>query len=120
MKEVQEFEHSHQKFEWNAGDSDPTFRDKVIQFRPSGIRVKNGNATPALVLSKTQVPIVWDDHNHTYRYISPLEAGRLQSFDDDHILPSSANDAYRALGNAVNSRVVTAILSPVIDRLNSK
>lgn len=120
VKEVQEFEHSHQKFEWNAGDSDPTFRDKVIQFRPSGIRVKNGNATPALVLSKTQVPIVWDDHNHTYRYISPLEAGRLQSFDDDHILPSSANDAYRALGNAVNSRVVTAILSPVIDRLNLK
>lgn len=120
VEEVKEFEHSHQKFEWNAGDSDPTFRDKVIQFRPSGIRVKNGNATPALVLSKTQVPIIWDEHNQKYRYISPLEAGRLQSFGDDHILPSSSNDAYRALGNAVNSRVVAAIISPVIARFNLK
>ena len=120
VKEVMEFEHSHQKFEWNAGDSDPAFRDKVIQFRPSGIRVKNGNATPALVLSKTRVPIVWDDHHHLYRYISTLEAGRLQSFSDDHILPKSPNVSYRALGNAVNSRVVVAILSPIIARLNLK
>lgn len=120
VKELEEFEHSHQKFEWNAGDSEPTFRDKVLQFRPSGIRVKNGNATPALVLTKTQVPIVWDEHNRTYRYISPMEAGRLQCFDDNHILPSSTNDAYRALGNAVNSKVVSAILAPIIVRFNSK
>ena len=98
----------------------PDISDKVIQFRPSEFGSKMAMPHPALVLTKTQVPIVWDEHNQTYRYISPLEAGRLQSFGDDHILPTSSNDAYRALGNAVNSRVVASILSPVIARFNFK
>lgn len=119
LKEVRDFEHSHQKFEWNAGDVNPSFHDKVIQFRPSGIRVKKGNASPALVLTKTQVPIIWDHQVARYRYISPREAARLQSFDDNHKLPSSRNDAYRALGNAVNSEVVAKIISPSIDKLKN-
>lgn len=118
LKEVRKFDHSHQKFEWNAGNSKPTFRDKVIQFRPSGIRVKKGDSTPALVLTKTQVPIIWDNYIKRYRYISPREAARLQCFGDSHLLPASSSDAYRALGNAVNSKVVCAILSPSLTGLN--
>ncbi len=117
LPQIRAFEHSHQKFEWNAGESSPTFHDKVIQFRPSGIRVKKGNASPALVLAKTQVPIIWDSVASKYRYLSPREAARLQSFGDNHYLPESTNDAYRALGNAVNAQVVSAIISPAIARL---
>lgn len=120
LSQIKEFEHSHQKFEWNAGDSEPTFHDKVIQFRPSGIRVKKGNASPALVLATTQVPIIWDEGISKYRYISPREAARLQSFGDNHVLPQSVNDTYRALGNAVNSTVVEEIISPAIERLKNR
>lgn len=120
LNQVREFEHSHQKFEWNAGDATPTFHDKVIQFRPSGIRVKKGNSSPALVLAKTQVPIIWDDRISKYRYISPREAARLQSFGENHELPHSMNDAYRALGNAVNSVVVAKIILPAIERFKKR
>ena len=117
---VRDFDHSHQKFEWNAGDADATFQDKVIQFRPSGIRVKRGDSSPALVLTKTQVPIVWDKGLKKFRYISPREAARLQSFKDEHILPGSPNDAYKALGNAVNSHVVKMIMTDFVSHFNNR
>ena len=35
------FENSHQKFEWNCGaEEHPNLYTKIVQFRPSGIRVK--------------------------------------------------------------------------------
>jgi DNA (cytosine-5)-methyltransferase 1 len=120
LNQIREFDHSHQKFEWNSGDAAPTFHDKIIQFRPSGIRVKNGNTSPALVLAKTQVPIIWDEVVSKYRYISPREAARLQSFGDNHELPQSMNDAYRALGNAVNSVVVAKVFSHAIERFKNR
>lgn len=117
VEQVKGFDHSHQKFEWNAGTAPSTFKDKIIQFRPSGIRVKRGTASPALVLTKTQVPIVWDGLAHTYRYITPREGANLQSFPNEFTLPDASHEAYRALGNAVNAKVIEEIISSLSDKL---
>jgi DNA (cytosine-5)-methyltransferase 1 len=66
------------------------------------------------------VPILWDEVVSKYRYISPREAARLQSFGDNHELPQSMNDAYRALGNAVNSVVVAKVFSHAIERFKNR
>jgi len=117
VEKVKDFEHSHQKFEWNAGDNIASLKDRIIQFRPSGIRVKRNNASPALVLIGTQIPIVWDSEIDVFRYISCREAARLQSFPEEHILPNSRMAAFRALGNAVNSHVVESIMADAIRKI---
>lgn len=79
LPSVENFENSHQKFEWNCGrDVDLTIEDKIVQFRPSGIRVKRPNFSPALVLMSSQVPVFpWLN-----RYMNTREAARLQSMDE--------------------------------------
>jgi DNA (cytosine-5)-methyltransferase 1 len=58
IDKIKSFENSHQKFEWNCGNEEkPTINDKIVQFRPSGIRVKKPTFSPALVLTTTQIPI---------------------------------------------------------------
>ncbi len=57
IPKIIDFENSHQKFEWNCGDKNPlTIKDKILQCRPSGIRVKKPDFSPALVLTSTQIP----------------------------------------------------------------
>ncbi len=52
IPKILEFENSHQKFEWNCGNKTQlTINDKILQFRPSGIRVKTPDFSPALVLT---------------------------------------------------------------------
>lgn len=45
--------------------------------------------------------------------MTPRECAQLQSLREIH-LPESDLDAYRALGNAVNARVVEAIVQPLL------
>lgn len=111
---------SHQKFEWNCGtDVDYTLEDKIIQFRPSGIRVKNRDRFPALVLSTTQVPIIFDKHKKGgagFRYITKREAANLQSMPQNNFeMLENHVSAYRAFGNAVNVKVVKEIVQSVIE-----
>jgi DNA (cytosine-5)-methyltransferase 1 len=75
IPKIREFENSHQKFEWNCGTKTPLIiSDKILQFRPSGIRVKLPNFSPALVLTTTQIPIFpW-----LGRYMTTREAAKLQ------------------------------------------
>ncbi len=74
IPKIQEFENSHQKFEWNCGEVPLTINDKIVQFRPSGIRVKMPTYSPALVLTTTQIPIFpW-----LGRYMTRKEAAKLQ------------------------------------------
>lgn len=95
----------HQKFEWNASRDCATIKQGITQFRQSGVRVKNPDYFPSLV-AMNNTPIVWDTSAERYRYLSPHEAAKLQSFRDDFIFNESDPVSYRQLGNSVNVKLV--------------
>jgi len=99
------FPSSFQKFEWNCKGENRSLREFVIQMRPSGVRVKRTTTAPSLVaMTDTQVPIIaWEE-----RYMTPRECARLQSLDELQ-LPASRGKAFKALGNAVNAKLVGLI-----------
>ena len=120
---VAEFPESRRKLEWQARRHHPkrsgrTLRDCLIQFRPSGIRVKAPTYAPALV-AMAQTPIV--GLGDTWRRIGPAEAGVLQGFTNyrpwrkvirkDPSFRASA--AYKQFGNAVNIGIAALILKRV-------
>ena len=95
----------HQKFEWNASKMCRSIREGITQFRQSGVRVKNPDYCPSLV-AMINTPIVWDEANERYRYLSPKEAAKLQSFNADFIFDESDAVSYRQLGNSVNVKLI--------------
>lgn len=117
------FENSHQKFEWNCGmdkNAKPILEDKIIQFRPSGIRVKLPTYSPALVLTTTQIPIFpWitpPGTNQKGRYMTVREAAKLQSMEKLKIPDTmTISRAFRAFGNAVNVEVVYRIAKNLLE-----
>lgn len=115
------FENSHQKFEWNCGkdpDVTQTLYDKIIQFRPSGIRVKLPTLSPALVLTTTQIPILpWviTPTGEKGRYMTRKEAAALQCMSDLKYSPETCAKAFRAFGNAVNVDVVRCIAEKLLE-----
>jgi DNA (cytosine-5)-methyltransferase 1 len=106
------FEHSFQKFEWNFDGGVRTLWNSVIQLRGSGIRAKSPSSAPALVAaSSSQVPIIaWER-----RYMTIRERARLQDLGELKHLPSGQGAATRALGNAVNAKVVELIGRELLD-----
>ncbi len=101
---------SWQKLEWNVGDSERTIKKYILQFRASGVRVKNTDFFPSLVCTKTQVPIIgWKN-----RYITKEEGLKLQSLDGLQNLPEFDNATFKALGNAVNAKIVKLIAEQLI------
>ena len=102
---------SWQKLEWNVGYGARNINDYILQFRASGIRIKKVDFFPSLVCTSTQIPIIgWQN-----RYITKLEGLRLQSLEGLE-LPSNDNAAYKALGNAVNSKIVKLIAEDLLSR----
>ena len=95
----------HQKFEWNVGNDCKSMRDGIIQIRQSGIRVKRPNYFPSLVVMRN-TPIIWDERKNHYRFITPREAARLQSFDESFVFSDLDSVTYEQLGNAVNVKLV--------------
>ena len=94
---LKDFTPTQRKFEWQAGKSINTVWEGIIQFRPSGIRVKKPDTFQALV-AMVQIPIV----GRLKRRLTPREVARLQSFPDSFIINKNDMQAYKQFGNAVN------------------
>ena len=98
---LEEFTPTQRKMEWQAGTSIESLWDGLIQFRPSGIRVKKPTCAPALV-AMVQIPII----GKYKRKLTVREAARLQSFPDTFIPDDINQQAYKQFGNAVNVNVI--------------
>lgn len=94
-----------QKFEWNCGTDCKSLKEGIIQIRQSGVRVKRPNYFPSLV-AMNNTPIIWDEHVQKYRYFTPQESAKLQSFKSDYKFSESDAVTYRQLGNSVNVKLV--------------
>jgi DNA (cytosine-5)-methyltransferase 1 len=131
LPKIKNFENSHQKFEWNCGiEENPTLLNKIIQFRPSGIRVKKPTYSPALVLTTTQIPIFpWvvlpkesltDEEELVGRYMTKGEAASLQGMQRLKKYPETIPAAFKAFGNAVNVDLVKKIAEKLISHESNR
>ena len=116
----EEFPSSFQKLEWNAQGEERDIDRFVLQVRASGIRVKRPKTSPSLIaFTQTQVPILGAHLTGVRRYMTPQECAKLQSLDDIE-LPDVDFKAYKALGNAVNAKVVEAIARPLVKGVSAE
>ena len=116
LPKIRSFPPSFQKLEWNWQAGTRSVWDKLIQFRASGIRVKNPATAPSLVaLTTSQVPIVASER----RYMTIRECARLQSLGDLTFLPTIKTRAFRALGNAVNAEVAYLVSRELLKKTSS-
>ena len=102
---------SFRKLEWNCQGEERSLWKHVLQFRPSGLRVKRYSSSPSLVaMTSTQIPILGPEQ----RFLTRVEGLRLQGFPDHHKLPKSREKAFGALGNAVHVGVVEVIAKQLL------
>ena len=92
---------TQKKFEWQAGETIDSIWEGLIQFRPSGVRVKTPTYFPALV-AMVQIPII----GKYKRRLTVEEAARLQDFPKNFIPNENDQQAYKQFGNAVNVKVI--------------
>lgn len=111
---------SYQKLEWNCKGDELDVWKHILQFRPSGLRVKRLAHVPALVaMTTTQVPIVprlnpaeslaGATVGSRARHLIPSEALQLQGFPSHWVPPPSRERAFTCLGNAVHVGVVSEV-----------
>ena len=96
---------SNRKFEWNANSSIKSIWDGIIQFRPSGIRVKNNKCFPTFV-AINQTPII----GKYKRYITPHEISKLYGFTNLKLDTANDHQSYKQLGNTVCVDVVEYVI----------
>jgi DNA (cytosine-5)-methyltransferase 1 len=122
MDKLNEMPPSLQKLEWNCKGEDLNIWQHILQFRPSGLRVKRLRHVPALVaMTTTQVPIVprlnpaeplaGGSVLSRGRHLLPAESLQLQGFPPDWRVPRIRDHAHQAFGNAVHALVVQAIIT---------
>ena len=113
---VRSFIPTYRKFEWQVANKIHDVYDGIIQFRPSGIRVKQPTESPTLV-AMVHVPII----GKFKRRITINEAKKLQSFPNNYdFSKESSFNAYKQLGNAVNVDVIYNVFKAFIDFLDEK
>lgn len=121
-KKIIGWEDSFIKFEWNCPeDGAMNIEHKIVQFRPSGIRVKEPTYSPALTFMGTQVPIFpWiestlpDGTPQKGRYMTVKEAAKIQGMQDLSFDKLPQNRIYEALGNAVDVDVIKLIALKIL------
>ncbi len=96
---------SDKKLEWNAGDKINSIYDGIIQFRPSGVRVKAPNDIPTLV-AINQTPIIGFEK----RYMTPDEMRKIYGFRNVKFGNQPEVQTYKQLGNTVSVDVVEFLL----------
>ena len=101
---------TYRKFEWQAGNKINSIREGIIQFRPSGIRVKAPATFPALV-AIVQIPII----GKLKRRLSVKECANLQRFADNFIPDPNPYYAYKQFGNSINVIVLENVLKKLIN-----
>lgn len=106
---------THKKFEWQVGETISSVYDGIIQFRTSGVRVKQPTEFPALV-AMVHIPIV----GKYKRYLTPREVARLQSFPEDFKIDGNMRLAYKQFGNAVNVKVINTVFTQFVDFVEGK
>lgn len=107
------WENSHVKLEWNCTlDNGTKLVDKIIQFRPSGVRVKRPTYSPALTYMGSQTPLfLWANGG---RYMTITEGSRLQGMTNIKFNGLKKSRIFEALGNAVNVDVVKLVLENLL------
>jgi DNA (cytosine-5)-methyltransferase 1 len=108
---VSSFPQSRRKFEWQAQDA-KSIDETILNFRPSGIRVKKATYVPALV-AINQTSIV----AKTRRRLSTTETANLQGLPSWFDFGSQTDTlTYKQLGNGVNVGVVWQIMKRHVER----
>ena len=108
--ELNKDNNSWQLLEWRGFRKERLLDAHLLQFRASGIRVLKPNAIPSLIsMTPTQVPIIGSQ----MRYLSKHEAARLQNLHELYKIPDNDGMAFKALGNAVNARIVELIATNI-------
>jgi DNA (cytosine-5)-methyltransferase 1 len=112
ISNLRAFPPSLRKLEWNCQGESRNLWNHVLQFRPSGLRVKRYTNVPALVaMTTTQIPLLGPER----RFLTRVEGLRLQGFPDDHRLPNSRERSFAALGNAVHVGVIATIAEQILN-----
>ena len=110
-KDINKTNNSWQILEWRGKKKDLELSNHILQFRASGIRVLKRDKIPSLIaMTPTQRPIIGSE----MRYISKIEAAKLQNLHQLKYLPENDSKAFRYFGNAVNSKIVELIANNII------
>jgi DNA (cytosine-5)-methyltransferase 1 len=113
IKKLHSLPPTHRKFEHNFKGGNRDIWSYVLQFRPSGLRLKSTSRSPALIaMTESQVPI----YGPYRRYLTRTEGLRLQGLPDYFALPKTRSSAFKALGNGVHVGVVSAIAQLLLVR----
>lgn len=99
---------SNRKFEWNANSTINSLFDGIIQFRPSGIRVKKPNFFPTFVAINHK-PIIGENP----RYLTPDEILGLYGFEGVK-LGDNLPQSYKQLGNTISVDVAEIVIKELI------
>lgn len=108
---VSEFLPSYQKLEWNVdGSNYKNIYEGIIQFRPSGIRIKKFTTLPTMV-ALNQTPYIgpWK------RFITPDEVAEIQGFGKIKYEKINEGSMFRMLGNNVNVNVTKKLIERMLD-----